>query len=90
MKEETASLRAGLHTLSGTVRDVRDLVEKPAGSTMELEQRYSELNRRLSHLEVTMGGLAEALLSQMLLEELRSRGYRVRKRASYRVNDEKT
>lgn len=66
------------------------MVEKLAGSTMELEQRYSELNRRLSHIEVTMGGLAEALLSQMLLEELRSRGYRVRKRASYRVNDEKT
>lgn len=86
VQEELAGVKARLDELSGSVGDLKGLVERIADSVMELDREYSELNRRLSSVELTMGGLTEALLSRIIVDELESMGYKVRsKRRNYRI-----
>jgi len=86
---ELADVRARLTELSGYVRDVKSLVEKLSDSVAELNAKYSELNRRVSRIEVDVGGLVEAILSRVVVEELKSMGYRVKEtHRNYRVDEE--
>ena len=83
------SIKASIDELSGILNDIRSLVEKIADSTAELREGYSELNKRISRLEATISGLAEAMLSRIVVEELATQGYRIKERSrNYRINEE--
>ena len=83
------SIKASIDELSGTLNDIRSLVEKIADSIAELREGYLELNKRISRLEATIGGLAEAMLSRIVMEELVAQGYRIKERSrNYRINEE--
>ncbi len=80
------SIKASIDELSSILNDIRSLVEKIAESTAELREGYSELNKRISRLEATIGGLAEAMLAGIVMEGLAAQGHRIRKRTTnYRV-----
>ena len=71
------SIKASIEELSGTLNDIRSLVEKIADSIAKLRERYSELNKRISRLEAAIGGLAEAMLPRIVMEELAAQVFEV-------------
>ena len=75
IEESIASLRAGLEELGGRIRDLEEAVE----SVADISDRYVELNRKVEHVAMTVGSLAEAVLSRVVLDELRARGYTIRR-----------
>ncbi len=50
------------------------------------------MDRKISRVESTVGGLAEALFSRIIIEKLKSTGYTIKSLESlarnYRINDE--
>ncbi len=87
-----ADLRKALSRIEEVESGVKDLisqVEKIADSVNELSERQAEQNRRISRMELTVGGLAEALLSRVVVEELASQGYVIKARQrNFRVDNE--
>ncbi len=83
------SIKASIDELSGVLNDIRSLVEKIVDSIAELREGYLELNKRVSRLEATIGGLTEAMLSRIVVEELVAQGYRIKERSrNYRIDEE--
>ena len=73
-------LRASLEKLLGEVRDLRTHYEELADRVRDLSEEYDKMNKRLSRIEVNVGGLTEALLPRIVVEELAGMGYMVKEK----------
>jgi len=89
IEEEIGTIKALIERLESMLRDVKVTAEENSGKLTELNLKYAEINRKLSHTELTVGALAEALLSKITLEELVSAGYNImEKTRNHRVDNE--
>ncbi len=89
IEEAVTGVKADVKRVSSELVELRTLYETLKDEISELNAKQDEINKRLSRVENLAGGLTEAVLSRLFLEELAARGFRVRSaRRNYRVNDE--
>ncbi len=89
VQAEVTVLEAYLKKLESDIKELKTYVEKMATRIEDLSEKSAEQNRRLSHLELGIGALSEALLSRIFVEDLESQGYKIaRKYRNYKVDNE--
>ena len=82
-------LRASIEKLQGELADLRKSYEELADGLKSVSEQLGEVNRRLSKIEVDVGGLAEAVIARFFLDDLRRQGYEVKEwERNYRLDDE--
>ena len=73
--ERIAGLEARLDELAGEVKEVSEIIK----SIVDINDKFLELNRKVDHANMTIGALAEAMLSRLVSDELKAEGYTIRR-----------
>ena len=73
--ERIAGLEARLDELAGEVKEVSEIIK----SIIDINDKFLELNRKVDYANMSIGALAEAMLSRLVSDELKAEGYTIRR-----------